>query len=495
MRLNNLTAKQAQRYLNITGNAVKKNTEKLSSGYQINRAADDAAGLSISEKMRRQIRGLTRASDNSEDGISMMQIIDGALAEVHDMLNRGTELCVHAANGTLSTSDRQSIQDEIDQLNREIDQISERTLFNEIYVLKGGSNRTNFYRNGTGLAITGTIPNCIKIDQASLSAGYMTQNYQTTQTYQYTTTAGATATQQYTINHVASELDFTDFNSSKMNDMHGKGFYFTCCTCQSHYSIRFDKNTSSSSRESSGYHYIFNVGIAGATTGEEVIDRIIAATGGNPNSHYTHLAKDTSDANKLIIYDGRCSDPQQSLTPALPTGGTWTDWRIYDQYFGVTANTMYGKIGKGVAGANQILDHIVYSNDYTDVMLQVGADTGERMTIKLPVISSQAVGTADVNVLTEAGAGDGITRFQLATDYVSSERSRCGAYQNRLEHTVLNLDNVVENTTASESRIRDADMAKEAVEHAKNNILMQTGQAVLSQANHSHDDILQLLNA
>lgn len=495
MRLNNIQAAQAQRYLKLAEGDTKKNTEKLSSGYRINRAADDAAGLSISEKMRRQIRGLTRASNNCEDGISMMQIIDGALAEVHEMLNRGTELCIHAANGTLSTSDRQAIQDELDLLNQEIDQISERTLFNEVYVLKGNSHTTNVYRNGTGIQITGTMPNCIQIDQTSLSVGYMANNYQTLNHYQYTDPAtGSVATQAYILNHAASILDFSNFSAAQIDDMDGKGFYFTCCTCTNHYTIKFTKDTATNSMEQSGLHYIYNVGISGATTGSDIIDRIIDATNnGNPRSHYTYLVKDAQDANKLIIYDGRSSDSQLSLSPALPIGGTWIDW-TGAQAFSTRANSSYGKIGKGVAGADQILDHIDRAIDYTDIMLQVGADTGERMCIKLPCISSEAVGTTDINVLTEAGADNGIIRFQLATDYVSQERSRCGSYQNRLEHTVLNLDNVVENTTASESRIRDADMALEAVEHARNYILQQAVQAVLSQANHNNDDILQLLS-
>lgn len=133
----NIEAMNANRQLNITRGSLTRSARNLSSGYKINIAADDAAGLSISEKMRRQIRGLTKATENSEDGISMVQVADGALAEVHDMLDRCIELSVQAANGTNSDADRAKIQDEIDQIVREIDAIKERTKFNEIYVLKG----------------------------------------------------------------------------------------------------------------------------------------------------------------------------------------------------------------------------------------------------------------------------------------------------------------------------------------------------------------------
>ena len=138
-----LTAMNSNRMLGITQGTLSKSTEKLSSGYKINRAADDAAGLSISEKMRKQIRGLTKASSNAEDGISAVQTAEGALQEVTDMLQRMNELAVQASNGTNSTTDRQSIQDEIDQLTTEIDRVSETTKFNEIYLLKGNAEGTS----------------------------------------------------------------------------------------------------------------------------------------------------------------------------------------------------------------------------------------------------------------------------------------------------------------------------------------------------------------
>ena len=138
----NLQAMNASRMLGITTGQQSKSTEKLSSGYRINRAADDAAGLTISEKMRKQMRGLTQASTNAQDGISCVQTAEGALTEVHSMLQRMNELAVQASNGTMSNDDRQAVQDEIDQLVTEIDRVSETTKFNEIYLLRGDGQET-----------------------------------------------------------------------------------------------------------------------------------------------------------------------------------------------------------------------------------------------------------------------------------------------------------------------------------------------------------------
>lgn len=160
----NMQAMNANRMLNVTTSAQSKSTEKLSSGYRINRAADDAAGLTISEKMRKQIRGLDQASTNAEDGVSSVQTAEGALTEVHSMLQRMNELATQAANGTNSKdSDRQAIQDEIDQLTTEIDRVSETTKFNETYLLKGDKGATkNVYMNGHDAGLKGTLTDSAK---------------------------------------------------------------------------------------------------------------------------------------------------------------------------------------------------------------------------------------------------------------------------------------------------------------------------------------------
>lgn len=269
----NLTAANTNRQLGITTNGLQKSTEKLSSGYKINRAADDAAGLSISEKMRNQIRGLNKASDNAQDGISLVQTAEGALNEVHSMLQRMSELAVQAANGTNATTDRTALNDEVQQLKTEIQRVGSTTQFNKMNILDGG-----------------------------FSAG-------------------------------------------------------------------------------------------------------------------------------------------------------------------------------------------------TKKALQVGANANQTISIAISALKS-VVGLSlrdDLKISTATNAQSAITTVQSSIEKLSTLRSKLGAVQNRLEHTVANLDNISENTQSAESRIRDTDMAEEMVQYSKNNILQQAGQSMLAQANQANQGVLSLL--
>lgn len=269
----NLTAANTNRQLGITTNGLQKSTEKLSSGYKINRAADDAAGLSISEKMRNQIRGLNKASDNAQDGISLVQTAEGALNEVHSMLQRMSELAVQAANGTNATTDRTALNDEVQQLKTEIQRVGSTTQFNKMNILDGG-----------------------------FSAG-------------------------------------------------------------------------------------------------------------------------------------------------------------------------------------------------TKKALQVGANANQTISIAISALKS-VVGsslTGDLKISTATNAQSAIATVQSSIEKLSTLRSKLGAVQNRLEHTVANLDNISENTQSAESRIRDTDMAEEMVQYSKNNILQQAGQSMLAQANQANQGVLSLL--
>ena len=372
----NLSAMNTNRMFKLNNKKKAALTEKLSSGYRINRSADDAAGLAISEKMRRQIRGLTQASANAQDGISMVQIADGAMAEVQDMLHRSTELSIKAANGTLTDEDRSYIQKEIAQIKEEINGIGNRTTFNEIQILKGKDIPP--LDTTSNVVIKGSMPAWATLG----SNGTMGETYTTNETYQLADGTTGTAS----INHEAATIDFSAFDGSQsmIDDLVDNGFYTTCCTCTNHYSIRFtDSNTNS-------------------------------------------------------------------------------------------------------------IDTSLFRNPVT-IELQIGAEAGQHMKIDLPSISTGALGINGVNVSRTAGADSAISSFKKALTYVSEERSRMGAYQNRLEHTIKNLDNVVENTQAAESRIRDTDMAKMMVEYANQNILTQVGQAMMAQANQKNQGVLQLL--
>lgn len=446
----NLAAMNADRQLNITTGKKAKNTEKLSSGYRVNRAADDAAGLAISEKMRRQIKGLTQASRNAQDGISMVQIADGAMAEIHDMLQRANQLVIQGANATLTAEDRGYIQAELDNLSAEIDGISDRTVFNEILVLKGGGSVKTVTETYTPQIYTAEVqedsdlPPGVTIDSESAANGYMSQTHN---------------------GSVASTIDFSGV--ADIADLDGKGFYSTCCTCSDHYSITFDSSTSEHS-VSGNQHYTFTVGTQGCAGAADIVQRIVEATGGRPNNHYTVYE---ADGDRLLMYDYRT---------------------------GVTADSNHGKVGSGVTrevtteGEPQERTRQVVEGK-KEIQLQVGAEAGQLLGIELPDIDSTKVGLSATSVMTDALAQASIDHIKNGLAYVSSERSKMGAYQNRLEHTINNLNNVIENTTAAESQIRDEDMAKGMVEFSNQSILEQAGSTILSQANQQKQNILSLL--
>lgn len=508
----NMSAMNAQRQFGINTKEKSKSVEKLSSGYKINRAADDAAGLSISEKMRQQIRGLDRASTNAQDGISLVQVADGALAEVNDMLTRCVELSVQAANGTLSLSDRQAIQDEINQIRVEIDQISERTKFNEVRVLEPGDPGTPVFRDGDGVEYHGSLPQCItsnEVDNGLMSNTYKTQEaitYDIMDNTQNPPVKVGTGTDFAEVEHAAAYLDFSQFdatNPAHMADLIGKGMYFTCCTCSKHYSIQFVDDTQNT-KENSGNHYIFKVGVQGVTSASDLIDRILDATKdneglGNPNDHYTKLVKDGANGDRLVVYDDRQLTNSTITYPTPSTGQNYDNiqftnaWENKSGTASPNKSSGYGLAGPGIARAKQVYDHTEYSDERAQLALQVGAGTGDFMILKLPAISSKLIGIEDINLLTQDKATDAITLFKDAGAYVSAERSRMGAYQNALEHTINNLDNTVENTTAAESRIRDVDMAEMMVKYSKENILEQAGQSMMAQANRSTEGVLSLL--
>ena len=408
----NLTAMNSNRMLGVTTSKQAKSTEKLSSGYKINRAADDAAGLSISEKMRKQIRGLTQASSNAQDGISAVQTAEGALNEVQDMLQRMNELAVKAANGTNSEDDRNYIQDEVNQLIKEIDRVSTTTKFNETYLLKG-DDTVKFTAPTTNLTATkGTDGDA-----------------DNQQTYELTITA----------NSFKTEGGKSDVTFSLM----GKNF-----------SVRLEdtddnKTLATKLAKAMNENKITdsNVGAFNAT----VTDNVITLT----------AAKNGVVADDTVIKDGA------KLT-AKGTGVLTLDLHV---------------------GADSTADNQI-SVDIKQMSASVlGLKTGN---------STTGTNTGDLDTLLVNGkddkhARDAIDTISAALQEVSKQRSALGAAQNRLEHTIANLDNVVENTTSAESSIRDTDMATEMVKYSNNNILAQAGQAMLAQANQSNQGVLSLL--
>ena len=393
----NMQAANANRMLNVTTSAQSKSAEKLSSGYRINRAADDAAGLTISEKMRKQIKGLDRASTNAQDGVSAVQTAEGALTEVHSMLQRMNELATQSANGTNSDTDRQAIQDEVDQLTKEIDRVSETTKFNETYLLKGDS-------------------------KTAAKSTFMKSGYSKT-------------------GDLYAEGSDTALTEAALKDAIAQG-------------TKIYKKTKAQ----------------GQTDADLAVK----------NTDYAYVTK-------LYDKNGKQVSAENVKAGKMADGKTDAD----DGYFLDNSGKGYNVEKDKAANFTKQYD----VNGALSFNLHVGADSAadNKISVKIDSMSAGGIGVKELKVDTEDDATAAIDRISEAIQKVSSQRSSLGAVQNRLEHTINNLDNVVENTTSAESRIRDTDMAKEMVNYSKNNILAQAGQSMLAQANQSNQGVLSLL--
>ena len=307
----------------------------------------------------------------------------------------------------------------------------------------------------------------------------------------YTLTTGVgddavTTTGTADIKHAATKLDFSQYDSSKLEEMKGQGFYFTCCTCNNHYSIKFTDSTPSQNPETSGTHYIYSVDISSAQNGSDIVQKIVSTVGTRPQQHYTLLE---GNGSELIVYEGR-SKEANPYPGAVYDSSQWPTTSPSLQSFNTRPSATRGLFGQGVAEA-----HTETTKGTKNLILQVGANNedSDHLLIELPYISAKTCSIEGVSVMTQTLAQSAINSFKTGIAYVSEQRSRMGAYQNRLEHTVRNLDNVVENTQAAETQIRDTDMATEMVKYSNNNILMQAGQAMLAQANQTNQGVMALL--
>ncbi len=539
----NLKAMNSNRMLGVTQKTVAGSTEKLSSGYKINRAADNAAGLSISEKMRKQIRGLTQASANAEDGISSVQTAEGALQEVTDMLQRMNELAVQAANGTNSTTDRQYIQDEVDQLITEIDRVAETTKFNETYLLKGDTTKdtTKVYTMNFSVTYTknlgsnnGTVAN--KIDYNKEDNIYMVS----------ASIGTATLTSPLTANTITKGDDITKYLEEGTV---GPNAVVTGATVKEDY-VAF-KNAS---LDVATLAYNAASGIITSQKDSYILDtetnEITRVAAGTDLSDY--LKNVETDANAGTVTFAEMQDKYRILAVAADEGGvTDGDYavtaagggaydisadskgnesmqKLYDadgkEVSGVALNKYFDEKGEykgGLFSDSQATTAVV--NDKADpttwigsfitkntaevtqdlsFSLHVGADSARtnKIATNIQSMSAAALGinklkSTAVGMVDTSGdnATDAIDVIANALQKVSTQRSALGAVQNRLEHTIKNLDNVVENTTSAESAIRDTDMATEMVKYSNANILSQAGQSMLAQANQSNQGVLSLL--
>ena len=406
----NIMAMNAYRnYANNTS-ALSKNLEKLSSGYKINRAGDDAAGLAISEKMRAQITGLDKAQDNAKDGISLVQTAEGALTEVHDMLNRMYELAEQSANGTFEDgTDRKQLQKEVDQLKSEINRIADSANFNGIKLLDGSMSA-----NGTT-----TIKSAASTQAAGVDVNIVADSV-------------------FDANGSRSELKFSFSVVSKASDMGAK----------------VDKNGN------------VTISVAKATAGQasysaadiQALLSKVTAQGADVSADMVNAAKNATVTGAGI----------QDATGA--GAGKW-----------VALKKSNG--GNAVANAGKPLT------------LQIGdtSDSFNQLKVGIKDCHVAALGLTDMKIGDQDSAAKALDKIKSAINYVSDVRGTLGATQNRLDHTINNLSVMQENIQDAESTIRDTDVADEMMAYTKNNILIQSAQAMLAQANQVPQGVLQLL--
>jgi len=509
----------ANRMYDITTSNKAKSTEKLSSGYKINRAADDAAGLAISEKMRRQIRGLTQATSNAMDGISAVQVMDGAMDEIQQMMQRQNELIIKGLNGTLLDVDRQMIQAEIDQLQNEIGLISERTTFNEIPLLSVPSDGTMVDK-----AIEVTIPahwqpqppvweppiiiyetyqsnlGLSSLKNVLTNADFIT-TYQTHFVYSDGTTSSSFA---FNIESILAQQD-TDTGMGLYTDLSFEIFVKT---------YLFDSNTTTGFDEKAQYFInrvasALTAGFQTATgdssiTIKGIYDSVSEKVGfifdpqgtgrgfnstscsGSPRTsnefghRFIHQSFSPDEASKIVFKDGTWRDIDDVFIPEH------TEMQTIKVPFG--NNSLWIQTGTE-AGHGLYIDRydcrpesLYEEYFYPSTITIVGRDG-----------ISQVITLTELAIEPWEKAAASLEALKGIMQKISGFRSNAGAQQNRLEHTISNLKNVVENTTAAESQIRDTDMATEMVKFSLNNILSQAGEAMLAQANQLNQGVLALL--
>lgn len=477
-------------YRNLTGNnnAVAKNLEKLSSGYRINRAGDDAAGLAISEKMRAQITGLNTAQKNAQDGVSLVQTAEGALTEVHSMLNRMVELADQSANGTYDNEvDRANLQKEIASLKDEIDRIADSTNFNGINLLDGSLSAAKLDVKSASIAGNPITP---------------TVNAATGTTSTFVVKVGAAGTKQTLTVEYADEsgtlheveVEYTPDTDAGKNDAAILGA-LQKSELASVFDIKSDtKGNFTLTSKVGGENGAKLTGISTTDTTPDAVKAGAVTKGKNETVTLTNGAQNIA-AGDTIVLNGKTyefvantgSKPKTEGATAIVVG-------VDDDATIANLNTALENAGVKAtkAGANLVLSA---TKDGAALTLQIG-DTSEdfnQMNVSVGDMHTAALGIADIDISTQAGAKAAVDKIKSAINSVSSTRGDLGAIQNRLEHTINNLSVTAENMTAAESRIRDVDMANEMMAYTKNNILVQSSQAMLAQANQLPQGVLQLL--
>lgn len=488
MRINhNIAAMNTYNKLTANNAATAKSLEKLSSGLKINRAGDNAAGLAISEKMRGQIRGLDQANTNAQDGVSLIQTAEGALNETHSILQRMRELAVQSSTDTNTADDRTKIQDEVNELAKEITRISNTTEFNTKNLLAGGLSTTFHIGANANQNMTMTIG---AMDASSLGvAGQVVSQGATTavggvntvtevgagltaQTYKLETTLNAATT--------AANATTAAGTTGGANTKGTIGGAFTG-SADAQLRIRVDSVDSSAPDVPTAISVSFD---GGTTWGSST-----AYSGGMSIGNGLTWTAGAGDynANDTVstVFTAASYDIQLQTAGGVDVGGVvtvnnaQTSAVIGDTTTGATMTV--GFTAGGISTAASANFQVISTQGSTAAVTSNG------------IVTSEATTVAGINVSSQGAANSAITTIDNAIKSVSTARAKLGAFQNRLEHTSNNLSTSSENLSAAESRVRDVDMAKEMMEFQKNSILNQASTAMLAQANQQPQGVLQLL--
>ncbi|KUG02327.1 flagellin protein flaa [hydrocarbon metagenome] len=503
----NVMALNTNRQLGINESNTAKSLEKLSSGYRINRAGDDAAGLAISEKMRGQIRGLQQASRNAQDGISLIQTAEGALNETHDILQRMRELAVQSANDTNTEGDRAELQKEVDQLAQELTRIANNTEFNTKTLLNGGIQEGTIGKmtfqigananQGMELNIAAMDAASLGVAGASLTVGIATgATGISTATIDGTTGAGlvdgtsltisvADNTGTFATGAIVNGADSLTATAAAVgSSLNGVKITFAADD-NLDISTSWDANTNtltvSADWDNGAVHApaniaavetAINTGLNGAGFGAAAIT--LTSVG--------YDVPDLAGLGTITLASGSAADSSQSIV-TITDGSTSQDVVVSDTALSVGVTS----------GAYQGLSIVTTNVTSMAGTLTVNQTLPTAAQFASGALTADAVALKGIDISSQTSASSAITTINNAVETVSAQRSKLGSIQNRLEHTIKNLDTSAENLQASESRIRDVDMAEQMVEFTKQNILQQAATAMLAQANQAPQAVLQLL--
>lgn len=484
----NIAALNAYRNYTVNNDNVSKNLQKLSSGYRINSASDDAAGLAISEKMRGQISGLDQATSNANDGISLVQTAEGGLNETQSILQRMRELAVQSSNGTYQDDvDRENLNKETSALKTEIDRISSSTQFNKINLLDGSLNQSVGYLTGTvdsqAVTIQGLPADSTVVfvggstDGAGATAAWNNDTKTMTVTLNET---DSTTSKAYTSSDIQTALNSATGTNAPTNMKFSaagnvnSGFGATLLTSTT--VSTYNAATKAAVGSTANKAYSVDVTKAGATGVSSIAfnNTTVGASLSSGtltiglDSTKTYSSDDLTKMVKAAGIDGFSFDFEGEVTGAAITAGYGASVSVTD--------------GKGTLGGNGLT-------------FQIGANgtSDQQVSLNVADMSSKGLGISGVSIANQEDATSAIATIDNAINTVSGTRADLGALQNRLEHTVNNLGTTSENLTSAESRIRDVDMAKEMMDMTKNNILSQAAQSMLAQANQMPQNVLQLL--